>query len=386
MKKLFLSAIIIFISLNFLMAQFTTVAYDFERNWFNEGQPLPAEKSMVFKGMIPTDAKLIELNILSAKRKDELYTATWYKTNNNELSLIVPYKLKSSTAYSFSLNFFNALPTGEHSKLEKDICDMLYTYIEVNLSGEKSIKFEKKNKKILKEMNDMIANMLAEYRTKQPDWQPMMSELVTLKIEQLEKADLTQDFEKADSTMTKKSIRNTTRQQLVDDLKGQINREIAQLLNRELFILKDTRFVPDYATEDKENGLALNVGYGGVYLSGKWSDFTYGASPYLGIAFPLGNSVLGSKFLSNSSVTLGVFLDNFEDENGNKVSGLIVNRPIYLGLDHKLFKFIRINGGATFLEGLNASDDPNIETTKKIMIRPYLGLSARIDLSIHLGK
>ena len=40
-----------------LIAQFTTVTYDVERNWFNEGRALPAEKSMILKGVMPDDTE-----------------------------------------------------------------------------------------------------------------------------------------------------------------------------------------------------------------------------------------------------------------------------------------------------------------------------------------
>ncbi len=351
---------------------------------------------MVFKGMVPTQIEMVELlilpakrselNLLSDKRKEQLYQATWFKTNTAELSLIIPYKLRSSDQYDFILNFFKELPISERNNLEQKLISTLHTYIDVNLSGEKSIKFLEKKKKIIKEMNTLASNTLQKYRSKNVNWQTTFSEMVGLKIEKLEKADLDKAFIKKDSTMTRKAVITTARQNLIDDLKSQIEEEVKQILDERLYVITDTRLVDNYITEEKENSLALNIGFGGVYLSGDWTNFNYGSSPYLGIAFPLGNSVLGSKLLSNTSVTLGVFTQNFEDKNGNEITGFLVDRPIYLGLDHKLFKFIRVNAGASFLEGLNVSDIPGIEATKKVMIRPYLGLSARIDLSIGLGK
>jgi hypothetical protein len=386
MKELSLFTCLLFLISTSNFAQFTTVNYDYERNWFNEGQPLPAEKSMVFKGMIPAEAEIVELSILSSKRSDELYKATWIKTNDNELSLLVPFKLRAANEYDFKINFFNILSEEDHQDLIIKLNTILTTYIEVNLTGDKSIKFIKKNKKILKEINEILTNELKSYRTKSMDWNPAFSELVTLKLEQLEKADLDKTYEKGDTAVTKTAVRNATREKLFNELIIQLEQEVAHILDAELFVLDNSRFVDNYITETKQNNLAINVGYGGVYLSGNWDDFTYGSSPYIGMSVPLGNSILGSKFLSNTSVTLGVFLNNFKDEKGNKVSGFIINRPIYAGLNHKLFKFIRVNAGATFLEGLNVSDIPGIEPTKNVMIRPYLGLSARVDLSIGLGK
>ena len=367
-------------------AQFTTVSYDMERNWFNEGQALPAEKSMVFKGMIPGDTEMVELSIQSSKRNEELYQATWFKTNAPELSLIVPFKLRSSDEYDFVFNFFKEIPLSERKELEQKILTILHTYIEVNLSGNKSIKFVEKKKKIIKEMNSLTEKFLADYRSKKINWKPEFSEMVALKLEHLEKADLDKEYVRKDSTMTKLAIRSAARQNLINNLQTQIDTEVRHMLDEKLYTLTESRFVDDYVTEEKQNSLTLNAGFGGVYLSGDWSDLSYGSSPYLGIAFPLGNSILGSKFLSNSSVTLGVFTQNFEDENGNEVTGFLVDRPIYLGLDRKLFKFIRVNVGAAFLEGVNVSDVIGVAPTKKVIIRPFVGLSARIDLSIGFGK
>ena len=101
--------------------------------------------------------------------------------------------------------------------------------------------------------------------------------------------------------------------------------------------------------------------------------------------FPLANSTLAPKFLRNSSLTLGAFLQDFEDTDGNKVTGFLVGTPTYLGLDYKLFEFIRFNAGATFLEKEKVgqmSDD----ITSSLLVRPFIGLSARIDLTVSLGK
>ena len=386
MKKLFLAAIAVLISLCPNFGQFTTVTYDLDRNWFNEGQPLPAEKSMIFKGTMPDGTEMVELNILSSKRNDQLYKAVWQRLNNNEIAMTVPFKLRSSDEYDFRFDLFNATTQKERTKMLEELTATLDTYVDVNLTGEKNIKLLKGSKKTMKDLNSILENALSHFRSKTLDWQPAFSEIIHLKLEQLEKADLDKNYIKRDSASTKKSVRNTTRQELVSSLKDQAGREAKQMLDADLLVLTASRFIDDYTTVEKLNSLAVNVGYGGVFLSGDWDDFTYGASAYLGLAFPLGNSVLGSKFLSNTSVTLGVFLENFEDEDGNKVTGFLVDRPIYLGLDHKLFKFIRVNAGASFLEGTKVSGVPDVGNSTTVMVRPYIGLSARIDLSIGLGK
>ncbi len=390
MKNLILTAIFIATIFSTTFAQFTTVSYDFERNWFNEGQALPAEKSMIFKGMMPAGTEMVELSILSEKKQTELYKATWQKTSSEELNLIIPFMLRSSDKYDVRFDLFRAVTNAEKENLKNSMINTLDTYVDINTEGEKGIKLANGTKKTAKQMNSIVEAAMTEYRTGKNGQAFEFSELLNMKLEQLENADLDKNYTKGDSTITRKTVRTETRGAFVTSLKAQINEEINQMLNTDLYVLTTTRLVDNYNTESKQNSIAINAGYGGVYLSGNWDDFTYGSSPYLGLSFPLGNSVLGSKFLSNSSVTMGVFLNNFEDSFGNEVTGLIVNRPLYAGLDYKLFKFIRLNAGATFLEGQTLATNPqDLEmpiVTKNVIVRPYVGLSARIDLSIGLGK
>lgn len=382
-KYLFVAlATLLFVYPNF--AQFTTVTYDFERNWFNEGQTLPAEKSMIIKGIAPQGVEMISFNILSAKRNDELYQATWQKTTNNEFALTVPYMLRASDRYDFRVDTYEKLASDKRKELEQDLEATLDTYVEVNLRGEKEIKLLKNSKKTMQELQEIVEKVLSPYRNKNGYWASEFSEVVKLKLEQLDKADLESNYVKGDTTMTRKAVRQTTREELVNELKAQIEREAMRMLEGDVLVLTTSRYVDDYMTEAKINSLSINVGYGGVYLDGKWNDLSYDAAPYVGLAFPLGNSVLGSKLLSNTSVTMGIFLNNLEDAQGNEITGFVVNRPIYFGLDHKLFQFVRINAGATFLEETGAAGD--LSANKNVMIRPYVGLSARIDLSVKLGK
>jgi antitoxin component of MazEF toxin-antitoxin module len=366
-------------------AQFTSVTYDTDKQWFNEGQALPAEEALVVKGVLPQGVERIEIQILSSK-SDLLYSSVGKRLPNNEFAIPLSYKLRSSDKYDFRIAFFQKLSANEKNALTEKINTTLDTYIEVNLSGDKSIELLKKSGKTVKEMNALVADMLDRYRNQIADWNPEFSEVVRLKLEQMDKADLSKNYVKGDTTTNVQTVRSNTRARLINEMKEQVRREVGQMLNMEMLVLSETQLVDNYPTESKENGLSINVGYGGVYLSSDQDNFVYGASPYVGLAFPLGNSVLGSKFLGNTSLTLGFFWENFEDENGNEVTGFLVNRPVYLGLDHKLFKFIRINAGATFLEGVQVPTMPNMNEGRNVLVRPYLGLSARIDLSIGLGK
>lgn len=380
MKKIIITSLSSILWTISIFGQFTAVTYDVNKAWFNEGQALPAEKDMVFRGILPGNTEGISISILSSTGHKLLYQATCMKENNNEFSIPVSYKLRADANYDFKVDFFETLSSEKQKELKKDMKATMSTYIDVNLSGEKSIKLLKKPGKIVDEMDEIIKERMSHLHNKIADWKPQFSEVVKLKLEQLDNANLELGYSSSDSTKTKELVREVTRQRLVEELKAQVDREIDQIFSNNFLALSETQIINDYPTEVKESGFSLNVGYAGVYLSGKFDDLTYGSSPFIGLAFPLGNSALGSSFFANSAVTLGVMLNPFENEAGETINGFLVKTPIYLGLDHRLFKFIRVNAGATFLE------DPKSNSGNKILVRPFLGLSAKIDLTIGLGK
>jgi hypothetical protein len=360
-------------------AQFTTVTYDRSRAWFNDGQPLPAEEAMIVKGTVDNSIQLVELNILSPKGKDVLYQASWQQQGDAEAILTVPYPLRPAERYDFKINFYEELSDRDRKELVQHLQQTMNTYVDVNLKGSKDLDLRKSSKKILKEMQEVTEVVLSPYRTKRGYWQSSYSEVVRLKLEQLDKADLDNQFAMQDTSLTKEARRIKNKTRLIDELQTQIDQEVEQLLNTDVLILTNSQFIDDYPTEKKRNMLSLNVGYGGIYFDGNWEDLDYAASPYVGLAFPLGNSVLGAKILRNTSVTMGIFLQELENAQGEVVNGFLIDRPLYLGLDHKLFQFIRINAGATFLEENGANN-------KNVLVRPYVGLSARIDLGVRLGQ
>ena len=47
-----------------------------------------------------------------------------------------------------------------------------------------------------------------------------------------------------------------------------------------------------------------------------------------------------------------------------------------------MFKFIRLNAGATFTERINASSGLEL---KDINVRPFVGISAEFNLSVSFG-
>lgn len=76
----------------------------------------------------------------------------------------------------------------------------------------------------------------------------------------------------------------------------------------------------------------------------------------------------------------GLFLNNFNSSQGNRITGPLVNLPIHAGLGYKMFRILRLNAGAVL---------PNFEEAytklKKNYIQPYVGVSLEINLWMGLN-
>lgn len=388
MKYLILTALALLTVFNSVFAQYTTVQLDAGKDYFNDGQPLVSEKPLMFTGVLPADIRLVEVIVLPHKDKDSrvpLYQASFSAPEGTEMqNFAVPmnFKLRSSEKYDFHFNYFRELNGDEKEQIRRYISDNIEAYLNVNLTGEKNIKLEKSPKKLTEGMNDILRTALTDYRKADVNTQTQFSEIVTLKAEYLEKEDLSRDYVKKDSTMTLAQVRENARRAATDDMTEQLNREIDQIIEGDWLILDRTRVVNDYETESKQNFLSVSFGYGGAYLSGKLSeDFDYGSSPFLGLSVPLGNSTFAPKVLSNASLTLGAFTQNFENNDGREISGVLFNRPWFAGLDYKLFQFVRFTGGATFLQGVEGDGSKG-----EVNVRPFIGVGARINLNFSLEK
>jgi hypothetical protein len=166
-----------------------------------------------------------------------------------------------------------------------------------------------------------------------------------------------------------------------ETLLQQLNNEVLIIANYYQYVLKDEITILDYPTENLINTLAINAGYAGIYKSGGVSDLEYYSGPLVGISFPLGNRVYASDFLSNTSISAGVFLKNFETLELNKVSGPVLGLPIYISAGYRVLKFIRLQAGATILE-----ETDHITDSKSVYLKPFVGISLEFQMWIGLDS
>lgn len=368
-------------------AQYTTVKYDPSSNWFNQGQPLPAEKDMVFTGPADAQHEMLVLSFLDSKEEDMLYSASW-RRQSQEQEFIIPlnYKLRADHSYAVRLDYYGTISTAERQQLKTQLLDNLNTVVMATQKQSKGIDFRGNERKLINNMNELLEEHFAAYRAKVATWTPKLSDLVELQIQQMQQLDLDANFDRKDSTQTRQGVRNMARAEQINSLQQLLTTEVERIMDVDLFRLRDSRIISNYKTERKGGSLALNLGYGGVYLSGKWTDGQYGSAPYAGIAIPLGNRVLGTRFFRNAAINAGVFLQTLDSGKEQATEGFLIKQPLYLGLDYRLFQFIHFNAGTAILNGNTLSGNEVNNTDQQLAFRPFVGLSARINLQMGLGR
>ncbi|MGH1436440.1 MAG: hypothetical protein ACRBG0_18490 [Lewinella sp.] len=383
MKALATTITLFSLGISSLFGQFTSVNYDIEKNYFNEGQALPAEKPLVFTGEVPTGVDLIAIRILPAKNgKSPLYETTWIDFDNEKnrtYSLSANYPLRASAQYDIQFDFYTSIDQSDMQALAERVMSQTDAYLAASFKTDgNGIKATDKPDKMVTELEELIREALREYRFKSDQSAVQLSGAIEQQLASMATLATPKKEGAAEET-------NSTLLSAIKSAQASVRKEVEGIMNKSWSKLAFTRYVDDYPTTDKKGSFALNVGYGLVYLDDKNDNISYDNSPYAGLSFPLSNSTIAPRFLRNASVSMGVFLNNLNDDKGNEISGLLVGRPLYLGLDYKLFEFVHFNMGATFLEKTTAATATEPEF-KDAYIRPFVGLSAKIDLSIGLGK
>ncbi|MDX1665810.1 MAG: hypothetical protein R3350_01200 [Saprospiraceae bacterium] len=362
-------------------AQFKTVTFNYELATFNENQPLPAESSLLFTGPAPRETDMVEIVVFKAERKSggvPLATGVWKRPfNKSEGSFEVPltYKLQASSEYDLVVRYYQTIPEAEKASLNDMLIRNLDAYLEQNIGIRKDeIELRKSTRQLMKELSTILTGGLKEYRFWSERRFDGFSGIVRDRLELLDGREL----EVADS------LKTSALGAEIEQLEQLLHREVQSLLNEKIVKLTDLRRVENYLTEDRRGYFSLSFGYGAAYLGGNINNLSYGDGPYVNIGFPLSSSQIAPKILRNSAFTLGFFLENFELENGNEVSGPVFGRPIQVGLDYKLFQFVRFNAGAALLEERQVNGQEDVG--QRVFFEPFIGISAKINIHLSFDK
>jgi len=377
-----------------LFAQYETVVFNYDRTYFNEGQPLPAESNFMLTGETGGNIGMVEIAIYGSPdtNKKPLYRNAWKKgpsSSENSFTLPVNYPLRGNEKYTFLLNFYEPASAQQQQQLLRQLNGALNAYIDQSFVVSKSsVELRKHPKQLRSDLNAIVNQGLALYRNQINYEFRGFSDIVLDKLEQindlrLRKARLNILAREGED---KRTLRLKYAQEQIEALKGLVNQEVAQYANAQLLALTDSKKITDYATEKTRNVVALNVGYGGVYYSGDVDNFSSDTAPYAGISIPLGRAPFSSAFWSRSSISTGVFFQNLEFGDDNVATGPVVKRPIYVALGYRALPFVRINAGATVLQSDQASNSISDFNIDRVYIRPFVGLSLELNFWMDLNR
>jgi hypothetical protein len=387
MKKQFIKSIVFSVFALFLfsdlMAQKPTVSFDYAKENFNENQPLPAEVYFTITSPISKQVMAVGVDIYrgkDSKKNEPLYSGLWKRNNGNLTEVFylpVNYKLRGNDEYDFVLNYFRKVTEKEQTQVSSRLYQLLQTYTDQAFEKGKKVDLIKNTSQTIADYNQVVNTALARYKNASGITFPGFSDLVKNKIERLEDV----KFSKKDS-MNYNQQRGKALQELNDILKL----EVAFVESADWLTIADSKNIDNYPVEKTRNILTVQIGYGGAYLDGDIDNFTYGAAPKVGLVFPLGNSAFTSRFWSKTAIVAGIYLEDFEDEFDNKISGPVVKKPIYAGLGYNIFRFVRLNAGVSILESKQTVGGNLSTLENRVFVRPFISLTADINLWIDLAK
>ena len=382
MKNFTLGLLLVIMSLP-AWAQKPTITFNYERSSFNMDQPLPAEKYFFVTGEISEAVSMVEIIFQPGKRNKDyvLYQNLWKRSfSDTKQSFLLPinYRLRGNTEYDITINYYRPTTAQEIRNLQEAIFSELDTYIDQSIVlSKKRIRLIKGVSSMVSDMNTIVNTALTYYRNNNNIRFEGFSNIIQdrLKI-------VTSNTLRRDSTLA------AGRDQQVRELKDMVRAEVANLLNTGFSILANSRFVNGYLTERAQNMLTVHVGYGGVFLNDKVENLNTGSSGMAGITLPLGKRAFAPRLMSNSAVVLGFYFQDFDNDNGVKVSGPIFGKPVYAGIGYKVYEFIRISAGVTFLENRvdNNRNGTPVDIDNTLYLRPFIGVAADINFWASLSR
>jgi len=358
-------------------SQRATVYYDFAKNTFGNFEDLPAEEDLLVNGALPPGTEFVEILLYQKDIEpgDELYTGFWMAngtTGATEFSVPINYALNPGRDYSFVLSFYSPVNEEARKELYQQIRKNIEAYLNLNYEvDDKKGKLELKQsaRKLRRELDQIVTQSMSQYRITSPGAFQGFSDIVLAQLKSLD------DY---------KFSTGNAQPAPLNSLMSLIDGELRSILNQDIVMLRTQRTLKDYKVEDKPGYFSIIAGYGAAFYGGESEDINYGDAPFVGLGFPFASTKVAPKFLRNAAFSAGIFTKDF-DIDGRTFTGPIVGKPIFAGLDYKLFSFVRFNAGAVFLEE-SANDMFPTDIDSKLRVRPFVGLSAKINLSISLDK
>ncbi|MBK8442607.1 MAG: hypothetical protein IPL35_03945 [Sphingobacteriales bacterium] len=394
-RKSFLTLLALFLFSWGLQAQYETILYDRERNLFNKGNELPAETNFIVNGEITQTTDMVQIEIFKAgKHRSPLYINRWTRSvtnKGNQFEIPVNYKLRSSNNYDFKLSNYKVADNKNKEAARKEIVQSMNKYLQSTFVAKGNhLRMNKNRKTVLRELNTITKKGLSNHKSMYDMPFDGYSTIISQKLRQISKSEQAIDFkldikdkeQKEDKNMKKSTEKLLGANQQVEELNKILNEELGSYLKNDLYAFQGSSDIASYPVESTRNYLAVNVGYGGIYLNNDGTDVSTASAPFVGVSIPFSGSALAPAFFKNTAISTGVFITDLKDDNNQVMSGPFIKRPFYLALGYRALQFVRINAGATFIE----QNKDNLSKDKEIKLKPFIGISAEINLSATLGR
>lgn len=387
MKHQYIS-IIAFLSFFFAMnaslaQQFQTVVFNAEKSYFGENEALPSERSFMVTGVVPAKVVLVELQVLSpgSKRGKQrpVYAGQWKRTGQNTqgMSYNIPINqyLRQNSEYDFYLSYYKKMTEEEKDSLKARLFSTVDIYFsQLYQRKGRRIRLTRNHRTVLRELNTITNRLLDDYRILTQRDFTGYSELVTMKIKDVEQGRVS------------RKDGDETKDERVGELQQLIKNELAPLFEEDWLSLSEDYYIDNYPTEKTKTVFGLNVGYAGIPLSYNTSNFNYTSGMYVGMSFPLGKQAF-SKFLHRTAFSAGVLIPTLREQAGSQaLRAPFTKIPLYLALSFRPWRFLRIHAGATVFEKPNASSPQIIGLDQAFNVRPMIGLSIELNVWADLAK
>jgi len=371
------------------IAQVSTVTYDYELNRFTENELLPAETDFMIMGDLPEGVNFVQVSIFSGKdrkKREAFATGNWKMPYGDNMggTFHVPISnpLAAGKKYDVQIEYFAQVDSAELETIYRTMATYLRSYMYQSFEIKKNkVVLRNSAKQTFQEMNTLVKDGLRRYRSTTEPLFEGFSDLVRLKLEEADGARTSYQYTKpVRDSLTSNIAVERKLPDVLEDLDLFVMSELKFALSKDISERIDYRYMEDYPTEKGSGYFGVNLGYGAAFFGNEFANNDLGF--FVGLDYPLASSTLAPRFVRNASLGLGVFVNNFEDNQGRTMTGPVINRPFYLALEYRLFYFFRLGVGASFLER-EAADAGG---TNAVLIRPFVGLSARINLSVSFDK
>ena len=260
MKKIILTIILGFFTVQTLKAQIKTVNYNVVNNEINSNNPLPSEEPFFVRAMLPKDIEMVSV-VLNRSGKNIKWgdEYTWKKAFDFEVSqyeVFVSNPLRSNEAYDLELLFYKRAEKEQMESIKSSINKNLESYIRANLEVTGGgIKTNNSNQVMITQMNQIVEDALKDYRHFLGRDFKGFSEIVRQKLEQKDRLKL----KKARFNILGKNKEDNNKAayaaQYISELIEIVQNESDQYLDNSLLSLVDIRTVSNYPTEKKPGTL-----------------------------------------------------------------------------------------------------------------------------------